>query len=226
MLTKRKDSQHKSGSNTVRGKYKQHKTRSNFVSLNSNLRNHGKLEADQRKSVDRYLISIYFFRSKAGKLSADASSKLQLKCQLENQNMLHDALFNVEFGHSKMSDKKNMINWNIRNPMDLMDNFRTLEDPKDNNQILPTSTISTNRRQYTQSRQSSRNSRNRSTSNSQQKQKYIPYSTFSSLPLSSPLWIWKNLGLWKFYLIKILCKNIYLLTYCGVDLQFIFVFPI
>ena len=33
------------------------------------------------------------------------------------------------------------------------------------------------------------------------------YSTLFSLPLSSPLWIWKNLGLWNFCLTKNLWKN-------------------
>jgi len=111
----------------------------------------------------------HFYRSKAGKLSADASSKLQLKNQFDNQNIIHDALLNVELIKNKIGEKKNVASWNTRNPLDLIENMRSLEDPKDNNQILPTSS---NRRQYTQSRQSSRNSRNRSTSNSQ-KQKLV-----------------------------------------------------
>lgn len=114
----------------------------------------------------------HFYRSKAGKLSADASSKLQLKNQFDNQNIIHDALLNVELIKNKIGEKKNVASWNTRNPLDLIENMRSLEDPKDNNLILPTSSISSNRRQYTQSRQSSRNSRNRSTSNSQ-KQKLV-----------------------------------------------------
>ena len=54
MLTKRKETQNKSGSNSMRGKHKQHKTRSNFISLNNNLRSQGKLDNDQRKTIDKY----------------------------------------------------------------------------------------------------------------------------------------------------------------------------
>lgn len=53
MLTKRKEFPHKSGSNTVRGKYKQQKAKSNFVSLNSKLRSQGNFEPEQRKSSER-----------------------------------------------------------------------------------------------------------------------------------------------------------------------------
>lgn len=97
---------------------------------------------------------------------------MQLKNQFDNQNIIHDALLNVELIKNKIGEKKNVASWNTRNPLDLIENMRSLEDPKDNNQIFPTSSISSNRRQYTQSRQSSRNSRNRSTSNSQ-KQKLV-----------------------------------------------------
>ena len=55
----------------------------------------------------------------------------------------------------------------------------------------------------------------------------IPYSTLSSLPLCLvPLWNWENLGLWKKFQQKILCKKLYLWTYCELDLLILFVFPI
>ena len=45
------------------------------------------------------------------------------------------------------------------------------------------------------------------------------------LPLSSPsLWIWENLGNWTFCLTKILCKKLYLRTYCELDLHIFIVF--
>ena len=37
-------------------------------------------------------------------------------------------------------------------------------------------------------------------------------------PLSSPLWIWKNLGFWKKFQQKIFCKKLCLWTYCELDL--------
>ena len=47
----------------------------------------------------------------------------------------------------------------------------------------------------------------------------LPYSTLSSPPLSSPLWIWKNLGLWKYFF-----KN-YLKNYAfGLIVNLIFLF--
>ena len=48
--------------------------------------------------------------------------------------------------------------------------------------------------------------------------KILPYSTLPSPPLFSPsLSIWKNLGLWKNFQQKILCKKLHLQTYCELD---------
>ena len=58
----------------------------------------------------------------------------------------------------------------------------------------------------------------------QYKPRGIPYSTLSSLILSSSLWIWENLGLWKFCLTKILCKKLYFRTYYKLDYPIFIVF--
>lgn len=99
-----------------------------------------------------------------------------MKSQFENHALAQDAMHNVELIQTRLAEKQNkyMTSKNRRQPIDIMDHLRSLEDAPETNLILPISTISTQSRRNVHSKQSSRNSRNKSSSSTnKQSQKFM-----------------------------------------------------
>lgn len=91
----------------------------------------------------------------------------KIRSDSDNKIISEEALANADIIINKLSEKKSRYKLKNRQRVtsDLKTNLKSLENVDDDTSEIPTSTISSNRRQNLRSRHSSRGSRNRSSSN-------------------------------------------------------------